>query len=147
MTGTLDARVPMAERETFAAIADVLIPAHGALPAASEVGVHRGGLDKVINARPDFLEPLRAAMDLASGQPAKDAAERLFADHPELFQAVSLAASGAYYMAPEVRAQIGYPGQESLSYDTAAEPHYVTGGALDRVRARGPVYRPTPTPD
>ena len=85
-------------------------------------------------------------MKRVAGQPARAAADLLFAEHPALFQSLGLIASGAYYMHPEVRALIGYPGQESLTYDTAAEPPYVTNGALDEVLARGPVYRPTPGP-
>lgn len=144
MSTSLDARVPAAEREAFAALADILIPAHGTMPAASDVGVHLDGLDKVINFRPDLLEPFRKAMKQVAGQPARAAADLLFAEYPELFQLVALVASGAYYMHPEVRALIGYPGQESLTYDTAASPPYLTGGALGEVLARGPVYRPTP---
>lgn len=144
MSKSLDARVPVTDREAFAAIADILIPAHGTMPAASDVGVHLDGLDKVIRFRPDLLESFREAMKQVAGQPASAAADLLFAAHPELFQSLGLIASGAYYMHPEVRRLIGYPGQESLTYDTVASPPYVNNGALDEVLSRGPVYRPTP---
>ncbi len=144
MSKSLDARMSMTDREAFAAIADILIPAHGTMPAARDVGVHLDGLDKVIRFRSDLLEAFREAMKVVSGQPANVAADLLFAEHPELFQSLGLIASGAYYMDPEVRRLIGYPGQESLTYDADASPPYVKNGALDEVLARGPVYRPTP---
>ena len=47
------------DRERLGALADVLIPAAEGMPSASEAGVHRAGLDRVLAARPD-LEPVLA---------------------------------------------------------------------------------------
>ena len=53
------------DRERLGALADVLVPAAAGMPSATEAGVHREGLDRVLAARPD-LEPVLVRV-LASG--------------------------------------------------------------------------------
>ena len=57
---------------------------------------------------------------------------------------MSLVASAAYYMTPEAREALGYPGQESLTYDAHTVPEYMTDGMIERVTRRGSIYKPTP---
>jgi hypothetical protein len=73
-----------------------------------------------------------------------EAAKRLFESDNAAFETLGLVASGGYYMAQKVRELMGYPGQESLTYDPHATPDYVTNGLLDRVIRRGPIYVATP---
>jgi hypothetical protein len=47
-----------AQRATFAALADVLVPAAEGMPAASAVDIAGAGLDRVLRARPDLEAPL-----------------------------------------------------------------------------------------
>ncbi|MDR5651633.1 hypothetical protein [Ruixingdingia sedimenti] len=132
------------QRAAFGAIADYLIPAYKGLPAATAVGVHEGMVDAVLSYRPDIEEPfLRglAAVDTGDLSPSLNA---LFRADADAFNALGLAASGGYYMTAEVRAILGYPGQESLTYDAHATPDYLTDHMLERVVRRGPLYRPTP---
>lgn len=131
-------------REQFAALADFLMPAHGRMPAASAVDVAGDLLDEVLGFRPDIAEAFHRGLGAIAGRSPADAANRLFKSDEEAFNALSLVVSAAYYMAPEVRSALGYPGQESVAYDPHAVPEYLTNGLLERVLLRGTIYKPTP---
>jgi hypothetical protein len=131
-------------RAVFEQLADVLVPSHGTMPAASAVGTHEGLLDDVLKHRPDILDDLLRALTAAQDREPRAAANDLLRKDAAAFNALGLAVSGAYYMSPRVCELLGYPGQESVSYDPYATPNYLTDGMLERVVARGPIYRPTP---
>jgi len=138
------ATVTEEERQAFAALADYLVPASGEMPAATAVGVDKELLDEVLRARPDLLEGLRRGIAACAGKPPGEALNALMKDDAEAFGAVSLAASGGYYMADAVRERLGYPGQEGAPYDPHETPDYLTNGMIERVVRRGPLYKPTP---
>ncbi|HEX2045645.1 MAG TPA: hypothetical protein VHF23_08470, partial [Gaiellaceae bacterium] len=56
-----------AARETFAALADVLIPGGAGLPAASDVDVGGRWLDRALGARPDLEATLERVLAEAAG--------------------------------------------------------------------------------
>jgi hypothetical protein len=60
------------------------------------------------------------------------------AAHAALLEAVA----GGYYAHPEVRALLGYAGQQPVPVRVADFPEYLADGLLERVLERGPVYRP-----
>jgi len=131
-------------RKIFGEIADLLIPAYKNLPAATTVGVHEKLLDDVLGFRPDIAEAFfRGLGEIQSGKVSENL-NALYRADAEAFGAISLAASGGYYMAPEVRTALGYPGQESLTYNPHETPDYLVDHLLERVARRGPIYRPTP---
>ena len=132
------------ERAVFAGLADLLIPRHGRMPAATEVGAAGDLLDRVLAHRPDIVDDLMRGLAAAQGAEPSEAANRLSRSDPASFNAITLAASGAYYMADEVRALIGYPGQDKAPYDPHETPVYLTNGMIERLVRRGPIYRPTP---
>jgi hypothetical protein len=144
MSNPAPSRLTAELRTVFRHLADVLVPAHGRMPAASAVGAHEGLLDDVIKHRPDIRGDLFRALTTAQGQDPRAAANNLLRRDAAAFNALGLAVSGAYYMSPRVRELLGYPGQESVSYDPYATPNYLTDGMLERVVARGPIYRATP---
>lgn len=133
-----------ADRDVFARLADALIPAWKRMPAASTVGVHKDLLDCVLAARPDLVDGVAQAIDYARQRETSAALNGLYRDSRGAFDALTLAATGGYYMAESVRDVIGYPGQESPPYDPFETPDYLLDGTLERVTRRGPVYRPTP---
>ena len=137
-------RLSQEERAAFAGLADFLIPRHGRLPAATEVGAHEALLDQVLVHRPDIVEDLRRGLATAQGAEPSEAANRLSQSDAAAFNAITLAASAAYYMCNEVRALIGYPGQEKAPYDPHETPVYLTNGMIERIVLRGPIYRLTP---
>jgi hypothetical protein len=130
-----------AQRAQLGAIADELIPAGSGMPSASEAGVAGRYLDEVLAARPDLAEPLEAALASVEGRDDPIAALRADAGAWGVITAVVPA---AYFLNPEMRAAIGYPGLEARPIDPDAAPDYLDDGLLDSVVARGPVYRPTP---
>lgn len=132
-------------RSTFAAIADILIPAAEGMPAASSVGVaNEQNLDRILGLRPDLAEAFFRAIERAKGKDPATAAEELNQNDAAGLSAIGLIASSAYYMTPVVRELIGYPGQESRAFDPDAIPEYVANGMLKVVQDRGPIFRKTP---
>lgn len=131
-------------RAAFAAMADMLIPAYKKYPSASSVGVHEKMLDDVLGFRPDIAEAFfrgLASIDVAK---LSDSVNTMYKVDPDAFNAISLAASGGYYMTPEVRVVLGYPGQESLTYDAHEVPDFLMNHLLENVTRRGQIYRSTP---
>ena len=82
------------QRETFFALADVLIPAAHDMPAASEAGSVEKWLGRALAARPDLAPALVELLDEARGRDPEAEARRLHAEEPERFAAVDASAAG-----------------------------------------------------
>lgn len=127
-------------RAAFAAVADHLIPeAHGMPSAGVVVGDAR--LRFVLNARPDLVDPVRAALRPELGI---DPAARLAAlerDEPDHHAALLLVVVGGYYTDRDVRDRLGYPGQVAKTLYSWQLPTYIEEGLIDQVLARGPIWR------
>jgi hypothetical protein len=133
-------------RTAFWALADVLIPATEAMPAASEAGSAEKWLDRALAARPDLVAPLAAVLDAAAGRDPEAEARRLHAEDPDGFSALAQIASGGYYMNLKVRKRIGYPGQgKRLPFSDEAE-YDLRDGLLDPVFERGAINETEPPP-
>ena len=128
-----------AARQTFAKIADHLIPAAEGMPSAADV-VTEDRLRFVIRARPDLLEPLAAAL---RSELRDDVADRLaaLAAEPANLAALQLAIVAGYYTDKRVRELIGYPGQLAVEVKSWLLPAYLEEGLIDAVLARGPIWR------
>jgi hypothetical protein len=122
-------------RERLAALADQLIPAEAGMPSASQAGAVGEWLDAVLAARPEFAGPLEALS--TSVDPIETLPER----EPAGWGVLTAAVVAAYYMNPDVAANVGYTGQRAIPFDPDA-PDYLD--LLDSVKGRGAVYRPTP---
>ncbi|WP_124085272.1 hypothetical protein [Pseudogemmobacter humi] len=144
MMNTTGNTLTPADRETFRAIAAELLPAWGRLPGAESIDISGLWLDRALAARPDLREDVIRGLRLVPGSAGREAAERLLASDGAAFDAIGLAATGAYFLADEIREKLGYPGQESVPYDPHATPEYEANGMLERVRARGPIWRRPP---
>lgn len=131
-------------RATFAALADVLLPATDDLPAPSLSDVGGRWLDRALAARPDLAEPLAAILATAAGADPAAAARRLHADDPDAFATLALLVTGAYYLSPKVRKRIGYPGQKADPADDDEADYWLRDGILEPVIARGPRWRRPP---
>ena len=134
-----DVGLSAGEPETFAAIADHLIPAAHGMPSAAEV-VDDVRVAFVLRARPDLVEPLRAALRPDLGT---DVAARLqtLADEPTNMAALQLTIVAGYYTDRRVRELIGYPGQLAIEVKSWLVPEYLEEGLIDAVLARGAVWR------
>jgi len=131
-------------RAVLAAVADVLIPKAEGMPSASEAGVAARWLDEVLRLRPDFGPPLATVLDRIKGIDPVAAVERLRAEDPAGFAVLAEVVAGGYFLNPQVRSAIGYPGQESVPIEHEEPADYERDGLIASVIARGPVYRPTP---
>jgi hypothetical protein len=128
------------ERATLSAIADRLIPAAEAMPSAADVlGDDR--LRFVLNARPDLVGPLRAALRPELGEEVQARLDRLGRDEPSTLGALQLLIVAGYYTDRRVRELIGYPGQMALDLRSWEYPTYLEEGLIDAVLARGPAWR------
>lgn len=121
------------QRATFAALADLLIPAAHGMPAASAIGLSGAPLDRVLRARPDLEAPLCSALDaLPKG---------LDGATPAQLDLLLLVAGCAYTADPRIKALLGYPGQDGRSLPRAGF------GAEDLAMVmmeRPPMWRPAP---
>jgi hypothetical protein len=133
----------MGSEQTFLALADFLISAHGKMPNFSAVCSYADAT-QALDFRVDLKEGFARAVaaDLSNGPEAS--LEKLNREDGEAFSAVTTVTIATYYMNPRVRELLGYPGQENVQYDSKATQVYLTDGSLARVVARGRKYRPTP---
>jgi hypothetical protein len=134
------ASLDAAERTTLSAVADRLIPAAEAMPSAGDVlGDDR--LRFVLDARPDLVGPLRAALRPELGHDVEARLETLGRDEPSTLGALQLVIVAGYYTDRRVRELIGYPGQMALELRSWEYPVYLEEGLIDAVVARGPSWR------
>jgi hypothetical protein len=133
-----------AERAQLADLEVILIPAAGGMPSACDVPGAGIWLDRALAVRSDLLPALRRAIAKAHGAISVEAIALALADDSSAMTALTVLSAGAYYMNPEVRTKLGYPGQEARPTDPPGTPTFLSDGLLERVLERGARYRPTP---
>jgi hypothetical protein len=135
-------------RRRLARVADGLIPEADGMPAPSSLDIGGRQLDAVIGSRPDLADDLRRALEAAAD--VHDPIGWLEAlrgeDTPGYESLITVVVAG-YYMHPDVKRLLGYPGQVPQQVSVEAFPEYLNAGLLERVYDRGPIYRPTPGGD
>jgi hypothetical protein len=134
-----------ARQAVLAGVADQLIPAAHGMPSAGDV-VDARSVAFVLGARPDLADPLRAALGEDLPSAAGERLAVLEASRPDLLAAVHLVVVGGYYANDDVRAALGYPGQVARPVSAFDYPEYVEEGLIDRVLARGQVWRASSMP-
>src|SRR3989304_6982823 len=110
MAVSTELALPAEQHAPFAGLADVLIPAAGKMPSASEADREGKWLGKALDARPDLLPELERVPDAAAGRDPEQEVRRLHDEEPDAFKALATMASGSYYMNIKVRKRIGFPG-------------------------------------
>jgi hypothetical protein len=131
-------------RAILAGLADVLIPAGDGLPSAAQAGASGRWLDEVLVALPEVDAPLSSLLDKLRGSDPAVAIAALRTEDPSGFDLLCTVVAGAYFLSPQVRQFIGYPGQQAVPIVPEDPPDYEQDGLLASVIARGPIYRPTP---
>jgi len=106
-----------AQRETLAALADVLIPASDPMPSATAAGVPGALIDLVLGFRPDLAEPFASARAQCAGQEPEAALDALATGSPAQFQALTLLTSGAYFQSSQVKQAMAYDGPPQVVRD------------------------------
>ena len=87
----------------------------------------------------DLEEPLRELTATARDRDPGAEVERLKADEPERFEALTTAVAGGYFISPVVRERLGYPGQQAKKLEDDFDQEL-----LQPVIDRGTIFRPTP---
>lgn len=128
-------------RRVLAGLADALIAEGAGKPSATAAGATEELMDRCLEAAPSLQAPLAAVLDEAAGWDPGRFVRRLAAERPDEFTVLTNAVVGAYYLSPEVRELIGYPGQEANPPSPAAAPEYLENGMLERVYERHPGWR------
>lgn len=145
MAETVESLADSQWRQRLAAFADALIPGGAGMPSASAAGVHKAGIDRALACRPDLRELVTGVIGV-DAEPC-EALNRLQAEELGVFNRFAVTIAGIYFMNPNVRRLVGYPGdapQRKRAKPGEAE-EYLKDGILDPVIERGPIYRPTPT--
>jgi len=126
--------------EVLSKVADHLVPAAHGMPSARAI-VSAQRLQFVLDARPDLLGPLLAALRPELGSDPGGRLELLAAQEPGHHMALQLVIVGAYYTDRTVRALLHYPGQMAKPVNAQEYPQYIADGLIDAVLARGPIWR------
>jgi hypothetical protein len=138
--GTAEAAPPLSEEEEhlYASLADLLIPEADGMPSASQAEVPSRWLHEALRFRPDLAVPLRRALDLARGQDPAGVLTLVNGGDPEAFEALGTLTAGAYFLNPETRRLVGYPGQVAVPIRDDVDDYI---DMLARVVERGEIYR------
>ena len=128
-----------AQRQSLAALARVMIPGWPAPPGAEALALHEGPATHVLAIDPTRLEPLARFLAGAGEVGTLAEVETLARADPEGFEALSVVLANAYFMHPDTRAAIGYPGQEAR--DSSVGLSEADLALVARVSARGPIWR------
>lgn len=133
------------ERELLGLLGDMLIPADGTMPSATEMDAHTLGVETVCALRPDLIDPVRALLgEVRDAMPAT--VQDLMRDHPEAFAALSELLASAYFLDSRVAELLGYRARKALPLgDLAAQERElealtapVVGTGTTRFRATPP---------
>ena len=132
-------------RERLARVADGLIPEADGMPAPSSVDIGGRQLDVVLGSRPDLAGDLRRALEAADDVKVPIGwLEALRTEDTAGYEALVTVVVAGYYMHPDVKHLLGYPGQLAEEVSVGGFADYLDEGLLERVYERGPIYRPTP---
>ncbi|MBL1110869.1 hypothetical protein JK364_00335 [Streptomyces sp. 110] len=132
------------QNATLLELAAALIPAGEREPAADAVLADGIWLGRAFAAEPSLVSAVARACDQARGLDPHNALRRLTEEHPADAQALTTLLSGAYYMVPQVREAIGYPGQVPRPASLTEAVDDLDEELIGPMLASGPRYRPTP---
>lgn len=129
------------ERRIYSTLADALIPHAEGMPSASEADVPTFWVEEALRFRPDLVAPVREAIARCGTGAPYDSLEKLNAEYVPLFEALGTITAGAYFMNPQIREQVGYPGQVATPIRDDSADYFEL---LERVVERGELYRKAP---
>jgi hypothetical protein len=126
------------QRSLISDLASVIFPGTQAMPSAKDIDLAHKSLDDALHARPDLVIPLVAILESVRGRSPSTFISLLSADEPARFAILLQVVAGAYYLDPNVRAAIAYPGQiaNRSSDATFASPAFRQHTSRDCSRLR-----------
>jgi hypothetical protein len=131
------------ELATLLRIADCLIPADGPNPKASDVVDYTSYLQLALGARTDVFSAVIGGVEkLADVSETElwEALKQMSVDDTFTFDPLSSILAGAYFMTPQVKELIGYPGQHRDPAPLEQAADELATGILDPVLERGHFY-------
>jgi len=129
------------QRARLAQVADLFIPRASGMPSASDADVQGEYIDRVFGVRPDLADAVAAGLaELPETLPESFA--ELAALQLARLRSLADAVTAAYFLNPEVARRVGYRQRSviPIRFDEDLDT------LVASVRARGPIYRPTPEP-
>ncbi|MDA2893301.1 hypothetical protein PDG61_20460 [Mycolicibacterium sp. BiH015] len=132
-----------AEDATLMRVADTLIPEVGANPKASDAREFGAYLQLALAARADVFESvLKAVAELSdvADEDLYEALKEMWATDKFTFDPLSSIIAGAYFMTPQVKELIGYPGQHRDPAGLEDAANELETGILEPVLERGYIY-------
>lgn len=121
-------------------IAERLIPTISTRVGAGKVEGAERYIERVLIARPDLLATFESDVCACTDELIDEVLTGYEVVSAE-FERVALIVVGSYYMNPEIRSSISYPGQLSLTFDPMEYVSWISDGLLDQVISRGNRYR------
>lgn len=102
-----------AELSTLGSLADALIPPAAGGHSATQAGVTGALLQQAEVYAPDLPERLRKVIKLAEGEAPDSVLAGLKQLDPAAYDGFCETIAAIYFMSPEVRAAVGFPGREA----------------------------------
>ena len=124
-------------------IADCLIPADGPNPKASDAVDYTAYLRLALGARSDAFDTVISGAEQLADVPDSglwQALKTLWAEDKATFDPLSSVLAGAYFMTPQIKELIGYPGQHRDPAPLEEAANELATGILDPVLERGHFY-------
>ncbi|MFD9961868.1 hypothetical protein [Amycolatopsis sp. NPDC058986] len=132
-------------RSGAARLADLWFPGTGRSPRLTALPGYDALLRRALQANPELSAAFIQVAELAAA--ADELSAETVAGWPaELAEAAFYFLSSTYYMAPEARQAVGYPGQVRTPSAEATPDQLLDDDLLAPVLALGPTYVPTPPP-
>lgn len=121
-------------------IAEKLIPTVTTRVGAGRVEGAKKYIERVLIARPDLAATFESDISACTDELIEEVLTGNEVMSAE-FERVALIVVGSYYMNPEIRSSISYPGQLPLTFDPMEYVSWIGDGLLDQVISRGNRYR------
>jgi hypothetical protein len=139
-----DAPLTPAEHSALRFVATILLPGDVQTPAATDLPDLDANLDRALAALGTRAQTCRLALGELPERLDWDGLRDWSTAQPELFEALALLVSGAYFMSPTALDAIGYPHgpRRRAPHDLAAEE--LGSGVLDPMLARASMVREVP---
>jgi len=132
------------ELATLWAVADVLVPATEGMPALRDADARAEWLDRALAADPGLVDDLQRVLAAIQGGDVSATVRGLFVSVRRDFDVLATVVTGTYYLIPQVRRLIGYPGQ-SRNPPRLEEAAEQLEDLLEQATSRPSFYRPTPS--
>lgn len=137
--------IPKRFKALIPSLIDFLIPSSEDMPSATDAEVDTRWANQVLSIRHDLREPFFRGLRFIENQMEEGIAialEELKTNDFEAYESLGIVVVGGYFLNPDIREKIGYPGQKPwVDYEAKEVPDYVSDGLLAPVLKSKQLYR------